>query len=264
MFSGNRADYLISYNAATQTFTVTDQRGGSPEGTDTVTGVENFQFADGVLASSTIATPAVNHAPVVTIPPGNVSASAGQVIAASGLFSISDADNDPLTYFLYDCTPNGGHFVVNDVAVADLTVVALSASQLAQTTFVAGAAGSSDDLAAMAYDGHTYSGNTSFTQLHVNVASASPASPNAPTGGNDNFVFKPGLGQKALMDFRQRAADNDAVHADLPADHLKQMFGAGFFASTDTTSDAGVHREAVVDLLGLFGQHAADHAHFIF
>jgi hypothetical protein len=41
---------------------------------------------------------------------------------------------------------------------------------LAHTTFVAGAAGTSDNLSVMAYDRHTYSGNTSFSQLHVNVA----------------------------------------------------------------------------------------------
>jgi hypothetical protein len=46
-FSGNRADYAISYDAGTQSFTVADQRAGSPDGTDTVYGVESFQFADG-------------------------------------------------------------------------------------------------------------------------------------------------------------------------------------------------------------------------
>ena len=111
VFSGNQADYLVSYDAATQTFTVTDQRGGTPDGTDTLAEVEGFQFADGVLASATIAPPAVNHAPVVTVPSANVSASAGQTIAASSLFSVTDADNDVLTYFLYDGTSNGGHFV---------------------------------------------------------------------------------------------------------------------------------------------------------
>ncbi|WP_244623124.1 M10 family metallopeptidase C-terminal domain-containing protein [Bradyrhizobium sp. MOS001] len=51
--SGNRANYAVSYNSATQTFTIADQRSGSPDGTDTVTNVEYFQFADGMVASST-------------------------------------------------------------------------------------------------------------------------------------------------------------------------------------------------------------------
>jgi hypothetical protein len=202
----------------------------------------------------------------VTIPSVNVSASAGQTIAASSLFSVTDADNDVLTYFLYEGTANanGGHFVVNGSVIAPQTVVALSAWELAHTTFVAGAAGTSDNLSVMAYDGHTYSGNTSFSQLHVNVASASPASPNASATGNDNFVFMPGLGQKTPMDFSQGAADNYTPHADLSADHFNQIFGTDAVASTDATSDAGVHREAAVDLLALFGLHATDHAHFVF
>jgi serralysin len=53
VYSGNQTNYAISYNASTQTFAVADQRAGSPDGTDTVTGVENFQFADGTVASST-------------------------------------------------------------------------------------------------------------------------------------------------------------------------------------------------------------------
>src|SRR5258705_3427783 len=54
VFSGTRATYLVTYNAATQTYTVADQRAGSPDGTDTVTGVENFRFADGTLDSSSV------------------------------------------------------------------------------------------------------------------------------------------------------------------------------------------------------------------
>ena len=47
VFSGNRADYQMSYNSATQTFTVTDERPGSPDGTHTLNDVEQLQFANG-------------------------------------------------------------------------------------------------------------------------------------------------------------------------------------------------------------------------
>ncbi|MGL3108224.1 M10 family metallopeptidase C-terminal domain-containing protein [Bradyrhizobium sp. BR 1432] len=59
VYSGSRASYTVSYNATTQTFTVADQRSGSPDGTDTVTGVEYFQFSDGTFASSTFVAPIV-------------------------------------------------------------------------------------------------------------------------------------------------------------------------------------------------------------
>ncbi|WP_271551675.1 M10 family metallopeptidase C-terminal domain-containing protein, partial [Bradyrhizobium sp. CCBAU 45394] len=52
VYSGNEASYAISYNAATQTFTLSDQRSGSPDGTDTVNGVDSFQFADNTLSSA--------------------------------------------------------------------------------------------------------------------------------------------------------------------------------------------------------------------
>ena len=119
VFSGNLANYRIGYNAATQTFTVADQRAGTPDGTDTITGVENFQFADGVVASSSFAIR--NHAPVVTVPSDvNVSAIAGQSLQVSSLFSATDADNDALTYYFQDnsTAANSGHFVVNGTAMA--------------------------------------------------------------------------------------------------------------------------------------------------
>ncbi|UWU79725.1 M10 family metallopeptidase C-terminal domain-containing protein [Bradyrhizobium huanghuaihaiense] len=57
VYSGNRANYVVSYNSATQTFTIADQRGSSFDGTDAVTGVEYFQFADQTVASSTLTGP---------------------------------------------------------------------------------------------------------------------------------------------------------------------------------------------------------------
>ncbi|MEW6454449.1 MAG: calcium-binding protein, partial [Pseudomonadota bacterium] len=46
-YSGNRADYAISFDSATGRFTIVDQRSGSPDGTDTVSGFETFRFRDG-------------------------------------------------------------------------------------------------------------------------------------------------------------------------------------------------------------------------
>lgn len=55
LYSGNEANYAIVYNSATQTFTIADQRSGTPDGTDTITGVEYFQFADGTVTSAALA-----------------------------------------------------------------------------------------------------------------------------------------------------------------------------------------------------------------
>ncbi|MCR9282072.1 MAG: cadherin domain-containing protein [Rhodobacteraceae bacterium] len=54
VYSGNFADYTITENEGI--FTVTDNRPGSPDGTDIVVNVENFRFADGdVLSGDLIA-----------------------------------------------------------------------------------------------------------------------------------------------------------------------------------------------------------------
>jgi len=54
VFSGNFEDYTITEDGGV--YTVTDNRPGSPDGTDTIVNVENFRFADGdVLAGDLIA-----------------------------------------------------------------------------------------------------------------------------------------------------------------------------------------------------------------
>jgi hypothetical protein len=83
------------------------------------------------------------------------------------LFTASDADNDPLTYYLYDNTPDAasGHFTVNGMVQLANQMIAVSAAQLAQTTFTAGS-GVSDDLFVNAYDGIDFGQRAEF---HVNV-----------------------------------------------------------------------------------------------
>ncbi len=51
IFSGNRADYTVSLNGST--YTVSKNAG--PDGTDTVTNVQNFQFADGTFSADDVA-----------------------------------------------------------------------------------------------------------------------------------------------------------------------------------------------------------------
>ena len=97
-----------------------------------------------------------NRAPVVTT--SNVAALHGRVLSLSGLFQVSDADSDSITrYQLWDGTrdPASGHFVVNGVAQAPGTIIDITASQLAQTTFFTVA--TSDVLQIRAYDGRDWS-----------------------------------------------------------------------------------------------------------
>ncbi len=51
VYSGAYADYTVTFNAGT--YTLADNRGGSPDGTDTVTGTEQFLFSDGLTVLDT-------------------------------------------------------------------------------------------------------------------------------------------------------------------------------------------------------------------
>lgn len=59
VFSGSHSNYIVTYDAGSDTFTVADQRGGTPDGTDKVSGVALFQFADGTFTydADGVATP---------------------------------------------------------------------------------------------------------------------------------------------------------------------------------------------------------------
>ena len=59
--------------------------------------------------------------------------------------------------------------MVNGVAVAAQTPTPVTAAQLAQTTFVAGAAGTSDDLLVIAYDGKEFSNGGNYSEFHLFV-----------------------------------------------------------------------------------------------
>ena len=205
-FSGNQANYLITFNAGTHAFTVTDQRSGSPDGTDTIRGVENFQFADGSFVTSGLRP---NHAPVLTVPSTNVTVTTGHSVAVSSLFSTTDVDGDTPYYYLFDNTSaaNSGHFVVNGVVVPAGSTYFVTAEQLAQTTFVAGDAGVSDDLFAIASDGTALSG-ADYTEFHV---TAGPNRAPVLTVPSISVTATAGQSLAAASLFRATDADGDAL-----------------------------------------------------
>ncbi|WP_374440471.1 S8 family serine peptidase [Stella sp.] len=56
VYSGARADYTVTWSAATTSFTVTDLRTGSPDGTDLVTGIEDFVFGSQTVSAASLQT----------------------------------------------------------------------------------------------------------------------------------------------------------------------------------------------------------------
>jgi hypothetical protein len=97
-------------------------------------------------------TVAINHAPVLTT--ADTTIPYGRSVAASSLFSVSDADgNSMIRNQLWDSTndPNSGHFIVNGQVQPAWTVIDITAAQLAQTSFVAGTVG--DGIQIRSFDG---------------------------------------------------------------------------------------------------------------
>jgi hypothetical protein len=82
-----------------------------------------------------------------------------QPIAASTLFTVSDAESDAITnYQFWDSTgaAASGKFFVNGVAQGFDVAINVSAAQLAQTTFQPGTSGT-DELWVRASDGNSWS-----------------------------------------------------------------------------------------------------------
>ncbi len=97
---------------------------------------------------------AVDHAPVVSAT--NFTASRAQV-AATSLFSVSDADDDTITaYQFWDSVPASGHWVVDGAAEPAGQAIDVTPAQLASATFQS-ATGATDHLWVRANDGSEWS-----------------------------------------------------------------------------------------------------------
>jgi hypothetical protein len=173
----------------------------------------------------------VNHTPVVSA--SDVMAANTQSLAASSLFSVSDADNNTMTEYQFwdDSVASGsGHFTVNGVAQAAQHVVDISAAQLSQTSFVAGS--TSDALYVRAFDGMVWSDWKAFNVAPTPAASASTADPSSQIvgtagddvltgtstnnvltggGGSDTFLFAVNFGNNTITDFQATGTGHDVV-----------------------------------------------------
>ena len=104
-----------------------------------------------------------NRAPVLTVPSTNVAATAGQSMQLSSLFSATDADGDASpTISMATRQARAAATSWSTAPVAGRDLYKVTAAQLAQTTFVAGAAGTSDDLFVMVTTARPCRGITRF------------------------------------------------------------------------------------------------------
>ncbi|MDA9436052.1 hypothetical protein XH88_30480 [Bradyrhizobium sp. CCBAU 51627] len=125
-------------------------------------------------------------------------------MAASTLFSTSDADGDAVTnYQLWDSTadPSSGHWVVGGTVQAANVAIGVTAAQLSTTTFQSGSG--SDDLWARAYDGIAWG---AWKEFHVNA----PLD-RAPVVTAADFHATPNQSVAASSLFSVSDADGDSI-----------------------------------------------------
>jgi hypothetical protein len=144
----------------------------------------------------------VDNAPVVSA--ANYTASHGQNIAATSLFSVSDADNDPITaYQLWDSVGGTGHWVVGGAAQPAGQAIDVTPAQLAGVTFQSGSG--SDHLWVRANDGIEWGAWQGF------LVNAPPD--HAPIVSAADYTASHGLNIPATSLFSVSDLDSDAITA---------------------------------------------------
>ena len=109
IFSGNRTDYQITPNAD-GSFTIADLRSGSPDGSDKVSNVEFYQFADGTIPAGQLNTP-----PVIVSNGGGATASVSVPENSAAVTSVLATDPDPGQTLIYSIVggADASRFTIN-------------------------------------------------------------------------------------------------------------------------------------------------------
>ncbi|HEX5957081.1 MAG TPA: hypothetical protein VFY92_00305, partial [Hyphomicrobiaceae bacterium] len=112
---------------------------------------------------------ATNATPVASA--ANASVLTNQVVEASSLFSVNDADGDTVVrYELWDDVAGGGHWRVNGVQQGAAQAIAVTAEDLADAEYVGGASGGTEQVWVRASDGLEWGAWKSWnmtTALHL-------------------------------------------------------------------------------------------------
>ncbi|HEX7115844.1 MAG TPA: hypothetical protein VF193_11995 [Steroidobacter sp.] len=133
MYSGNQADYTVTYDSASGTYTVIDTRAGAPDGVDTLTGIEAVQFADGQAAIAELRAPmtlvvdANGNGDFTTIQAAIVAARAGDVIQVNaGMYAGFTVDKAGISIVGPDAVIQGGTGVGITIAASEVSISGLS------------------------------------------------------------------------------------------------------------------------------------------
>jgi hypothetical protein len=169
-----QAQGVSGFVVATSDLSTIWVRGGADTGHNTFTITADDGLANGVGNAFTfdLWTRAPNRAPVVTAP-ASQGLGVGTTVAASTLFSVTDADGDTMTqYQFYDGGAGGGQFRVNGVGQASGASITVDAANLANTVYAAGGTQGSETLWVRVNDGIAWSEWKSWTQVSQRTTNA--------------------------------------------------------------------------------------------
>ncbi len=224
--NGNSLPGWLSFDAETRTFS------GTPHQADVGAIDVKVTATDGSLSASDtfqLNVANVNDRPVVTADDSTLIL--GTSVAATTLFSVFDEDDDtPAQYEFWDSTAGNGHFSVNGIEADANTSIPVSASDLANTTFTASDAISTDQVWVRANDGQAWSDWKSWT------VQSSPHATNAlPTVTASDGEILIGDSAAAAGLFSVGDADDDAITQYEFWDNVE---GGGYFAVNGVQQDA--------------------------
>jgi len=178
--------------------------GGGGTGVETI----SVRASDGVLWSSALSlsltTVQPNRAPNV-VAGGISNVAAGAVVAAASLFTASDPDGNAITsYEFTDNGAGGGQFRLGGVAQASGQAITVTAAQLVNLVYAAGAGGGVETISVRASDGALWSNALSIS-MTTDAAAVPPPSNAAPVIGTG--IGSVGANQWALASTLFNASD---------------------------------------------------------
>ncbi|MFC6656385.1 beta strand repeat-containing protein [Roseibium salinum] len=251
VYTGNWSDYTITESSGV--FTIIDNRDGSPDGTDTVTNVESFVFADGtVLAGDLIAEDVSAVSDTDTT--ANTIAENAAAGTAVGITAFAEDGNasDTVTYSVSDSrftvdadgvvtVASGAAFDYENEPTISLTVTAISSDgSTSSETFSLDVSDVAENI--VLTSGDDYFEDTGVTELSIDAGAGN----DEVYGGSGNNTIYGGDGEDFLMsgdgdDVLSGGADDDVLVGGAGNDVLDGGQGDDFLIGLegDDTIDGG-------------------------
>jgi Ca2+-binding RTX toxin-like protein len=179
----------------------TEFSGGSSTGSDTVWVRASDGMAWSAWKSWTMNSwpHLTNAAPVVTASSAGILRN--EALPASMFFGVSDTDGDAMaSYEFWDDVNGGGHFEVNGVQQAAAQSIAISAADLANTTYVGGANPGTEQVWARANDGMAWGAWKNWLMSTEGGMVRGGAGPDTLNGEAGPTVLEGGAGNDVLTD----------------------------------------------------------------